>query len=97
MLPHSISHFLAVFSKVSPLFGYTGIFISTPQGELGAIFSISYGFGYCAGSICILLAGYCLDLFNGNFTTVITLFMLVYVAMLGVLLFVCRATDSQQG
>ncbi|MBP2195105.1 MFS transporter [Pantoea cypripedii] len=78
------------------MFGYTGIFNYTPQGELGAIFSISYGFGYCAGSICILLAGYCLDLFNGNFTAVITFFMLVYFAMLGILLFVCRATDSQQ-
>lgn len=65
------------------MFGYTGIFAYAPKGELGSIVSISFAFGYCAGSLCIVLAGALLDYFNGNFFGVVTVFMSVYFLILG--------------
>lgn len=64
------------------MFGYTGIFAYAPQGELGSVVGISFAFGYCLGSFCIVVAGALLDYFNGHFFAVVSVFMSAYFLLL---------------
>ncbi|MEA2663974.1 MAG: hypothetical protein QOI11_918 [Candidatus Eremiobacteraeota bacterium] len=65
--------------------GYTGIFAYAPKGRLGSIISISYGFGFCAASSCIVLTGVLLDYFKGSFPSVVAILMGIYLVCFGAL------------
>jgi len=70
------------------MFGYTGMVAYSPEGELGTVYGISFCIGSCMVSLSVLLTGVLLDYFNSDFTSIVSLFMIGWMASLFCIYFI---------